>query len=222
MTTTTADSNNVDPGLLLSINRHPMRVALDNAARSGTYLLAAASSTARGRVFTSCLLFVDVTNAGFYQAVLSEPRFSVQVGRDLVLAIRRSSGLTWAELANVVAVDRRSLHLWARGSRPSEENYRRLQQVATLVQSLDAGSPTATRDRLMDAPEGGVSVFDLLQRGSSAKKPKAMQLKSRIPKGTFARERGSGPTQRLGALHDQVRVSGGKLRSVKPLRNRQG
>jgi hypothetical protein len=222
--TTSANSHEVEPGLLLSITGHTLRSALDRIAKPGTYLLAppAPSAAPTGRPRSACLVFfADVTNAGFH-FVFESGRAS-QVGSDLVLDLHRSSGLTWAELADVVAVDRRSLHLWARGARPSNDNQKRLHQVANLFHALDAGSPTATRERLMDS-ETGASVFDVLQHGSAAaKKPKPMRLTSRVTKGTFARERdGTSPTQRLGALHDAVRISGGTLRSVKPLRRRQG
>lgn len=81
---------------------------------------------------------------------------------EAVLDIRRRSGLTWQQLARVFDVDRRSLHFWAKGSRPSGTHVERLELVRAILQQLDTGDPEYTRQRLVTPVHSGGSILDLL------------------------------------------------------------
>jgi transcriptional regulator with XRE-family HTH domain len=76
--------------------------------------------------------------------------------------IRHQSGLTWSQLAAIFDVDRRSLHFWVKGERPSSENAVRLERIAAIVKRLDAGNPERTRQRLLEPITEAQSVMDLL------------------------------------------------------------
>lgn len=75
--------------------------------------------------------------------------------------LRRRSGLTWEQLAGVMGVERRTLHLWeaGRGMRPIHQE--RLQQVLQVVRITDRGSSAETRAALLDVSQGD-SIKDLL------------------------------------------------------------
>ena len=79
-----------------------------------------------------------------------------------LLAIRQRSRLTWEQLARVFGVARRSVHFWARGTRPSGDHAERISFVARLVGEIDTGDPEQTRAALLSPRAGGLSVFELL------------------------------------------------------------
>jgi hypothetical protein len=73
------------------------------------------------------------------------------------------SGLTWGQLARLFAVDRRSLHMWATGSRLNARNAELLAETLRIVRSIaiTAGGPAATRAALLAQRREG-SMFDQL------------------------------------------------------------
>jgi transcriptional regulator with XRE-family HTH domain len=83
-----------------------------------------------------------------------------------VLEIRRLSGLTWEELADLFDVSRRSVHHWASGKPVNAEHDQALRGVLTALRHLDRGDPAATRALLLTSDRGGNSLLDLLKDGS--------------------------------------------------------
>lgn len=83
-----------------------------------------------------------------------------------VLEIRRLSGLTWEELADLFDVSRRSVHHWASGKPVNAEHDQALRGVLTALRHLDRGDPAATRALLLTSGRGGNSLLDLLKAGS--------------------------------------------------------
>jgi transcriptional regulator with XRE-family HTH domain len=82
-----------------------------------------------------------------------------------IFEIRRLSGLTWDELANVFGVSRRSLHHWANGKPISAANEDHVRRVLAALQRIDRGEAHKNRALLMTpCPDGGLAI-DLLQRG---------------------------------------------------------
>jgi DNA-binding transcriptional regulator YiaG len=81
-----------------------------------------------------------------------------------IAELRRRSGLTWEQCAQVMGVERRTLHFWeaGRGMRPVHEE--RLQRLLQVVRRADRGSAMATRVLLLDASQG-VMLKDLLAEG---------------------------------------------------------
>ena len=83
--------------------------------------------------------------------------------RDAVFELKRLTGFTWEELASLLSVTRRSLHLWANGGAINTVNERHLRNLLRAVRELDRGS--AENRALLLAPlrDGDISVGDLLQ-----------------------------------------------------------
>ncbi len=77
--------------------------------------------------------------------------------------VRRLSGLTWEQLAQLFGVSRRALHFWASGKPLSAQNAEHLQRLLAVLQRVDRGSASANRAALL-APIKGVHPFDLLAR----------------------------------------------------------
>lgn len=82
-----------------------------------------------------------------------------------VLEIRRISGLTWDELADLFEVSRRSVHHWASGKQLSAEHEQSLRGVLTAMRYLDRGEAAATRALLLADNAVGASIFELLKEG---------------------------------------------------------
>ena len=83
-----------------------------------------------------------------------------------ILEIRRLSGLTWEELADLFDVSRRSVHHWASGKPVSAEHEQAVRGVLTALRHLDRGDPAATRALLLTSDRGGKSLLDLLKAGA--------------------------------------------------------
>lgn len=142
---------------------------------------------------------------------------SVAPSVELLADIRSKTRLTWDQLAKVFGVQRRSLHLWARGSRLSADNAERLERVAAAIRLLDAGDPERTRSEILRPLVGGESVYDLLCSGRDREVlalagrgplPREMSanLKARRPP-TLSRtvrraRRGLAPAERLAFVGD--------------------
>lgn len=128
--------------------------------------------------------------------------------------IRGRSGLTWQQLARVFGVDRRSLHLWAKGARLSAEHAERLQRIQAIVRRADAGNPESTRHRLLTIVRDQYSVLDLLAEGRDSEavqwlaRPERKQRPRRRPPTLSAEEHRSrqalSPVEILDARHDDV------------------
>lgn len=113
--------------------------------------------------------------------------------------IRRISGLTWEELACVMGVSRRSLHLWDGGGNLTQEHLHRLHELSALMQRLDKGNPVHLRNLLLKVFDGknalerlrtrqDTQVLALLGHDKFPPYPKSMDLpaaafRKRIPDG---------------------------------------
>ncbi|MXZ53204.1 MAG: hypothetical protein F4089_01270 [Gammaproteobacteria bacterium] len=73
--------------------------------------------------------------------------------------------LTWGQLARALGVNRRSLHFWAQGERPSASNLERLMQVVEIVRGIDNGDPAMTTEALLEPCGDEPSMFAALCDG---------------------------------------------------------
>ncbi len=83
--------------------------------------------------------------------------------RDAIFELRRLTGFTWDDLANLLSVTRRSLHLWANGGPINTPNEKRVRDFLVAMRKLDRGTARENRSLLIaPQPEGGV-ISDLLR-----------------------------------------------------------
>ncbi len=87
---------------------------------------------------------------------------SVQHGTS-VTEIRRLSGLTWEELADLMDVSPRSLHHWVSGKPASAEHQMRLQRLLGTLRRLDRGDSSQNRTLLLTPDHTGRLLLDLLK-----------------------------------------------------------
>lgn len=84
---------------------------------------------------------------------------------ELVHELRRVSGLTWAQIAEVFDVSARAPYHWASGKTVSAENHERLGQVVTVLRFIDRGSAEENRNLLLGNARPGQTYLDLLCGG---------------------------------------------------------
>lgn len=90
-----------------------------------------------------------------------------ETAAESLLEIRRLSGLTWEELADLFDVSRRSVHNWASGKPVSAEHERSIRNMLSVVRRVDQGGQERTRALLLtsDNPDAP-SLYDLLKQGN--------------------------------------------------------
>lgn len=82
-----------------------------------------------------------------------------------IFEIRKLSGLTWDELANLFNVARRSVHLWANGKPINSANEMKVGRLLAAFRRMDRGEARENRKLIFSpSPVGGL-MFDLLRRG---------------------------------------------------------
>lgn len=84
---------------------------------------------------------------------------------ELVHELRRISGLTWVQIAEVFNVSARAPYHWASGKTVSAENHERLGQVVTALRFIDRGSVEENRNLLLSNARPGQTFLDLLCGG---------------------------------------------------------
>jgi DNA-binding transcriptional regulator YiaG len=83
---------------------------------------------------------------------------------ETVRSVHSRSGLTWAELATIFGVSRRSLHNWASGARLNARNASRLERISRVVEALEAETPEQARQQLVAARPNALSLYQDLVR----------------------------------------------------------
>lgn len=132
-------------------------------AVSGLFLVAAAGSTSAGIPFKEPLPVVRnatpdmIPTAG---SLAGEPATDAE----LVRWLKDESGLTWDQIARIFDVSRRTVHLWANGSRVSAGNAEALHAFAALVRQFAGRSPDDTRNGLLTIGANGLSPIDQFRR----------------------------------------------------------
>nr|WP_294523767.1 hypothetical protein [uncultured Rhodopila sp.] len=140
--------------------------------------------------------------------------------------IRRCSGLTWDELADLFDVSRRSVHHWANGKVVNAQHEQVIRTTLFAFRKLDRGASGQARDWLLAPDSDGVSVFDLLREGrvddviaraATLPQVSALSLTPLAPAAQRAR-RPPAPTALMDALQDRPVQSGKALpgRFVRP------
>jgi DNA-binding transcriptional regulator YiaG len=153
----------------------------DIAKTSGTMLRQSllASSIVRGTIF-GALLFAGVWGActsamGNVRLPTTERTSAQPAGKLLIqiadstsagiMEVRRLTGFSWDQLADLFSVSRRSVHLWASGGGVSAHKEERLFKVLSALRRMSDGDAQSLRAKLLTADRSGQTTFDLLKSG---------------------------------------------------------
>lgn len=109
------------------------------------------------------LEFSTALSAPLHFLVLPDQQELGQAPAEQISELRRISGLTWAQLADVFSVSARTPFHWASGNTVSAENHRRLGQALAAVRYVDRGSAEANRNLLLGSARQGQTFLELLR-----------------------------------------------------------
>jgi hypothetical protein len=125
--------------------------------------------------------------------------------RDAIFELRRLSGLTWEELAKLILVTRRSLHLWANSGPINSVNEKHVRDLLMVMRALDRGTAGENRGLLLAPLQGGGTISELLRAGHFQD---AVEIAGR------------GPGRPIGATAHEVTARAGKISIVDMLGTR--
>lgn len=154
------------------------------------------------------------------------PGRASETTRQAVLEVRRVSGLTWEQLADLFSVSRRSVHAWASGKPLSASNENRLMRVLEIVRLADRGNARTNRSAFLEVRQG-TSTIELLAA------EKYSEARSRLGVGTGRRHLVLGPLsanaeaartppkpeELVDALSDRIHKDPGRARAARTVRN---
>lgn len=112
-------------------------------------------------IFNRLLASFDMTTSGI--ANLSSS--STEVSSKAVMEIRRLTGFTWEQLAQLFNVSRRTLHFWASGQKLNSSNEEQLYLLLDTIRYINRGSASLNRNLLLEPIDNEKRPFDLLIAG---------------------------------------------------------
>ena len=159
------------PTSALGSMNHPFRRAIPETVTIGGAGAGMAAATANTDPLGSVATWLALLSSA--ESTASEPAGkpvhpspSPQTTGEVVLEIRRLSGLTWEELADLFDVSRRSVHHWANGKAITAKHDRMIRDMLAAVRHLDRGNRAGTRALLLTIDRStGLSTLDLLKNG---------------------------------------------------------
>lgn len=87
----------------------------------------------------------------------------------LIQEIRKSTALTWDQLARLFGVSRRAAHLWAAGGKMNGSNFELLSEIASLVSGLPGTSATERKADLLLPRSNGRSLYDEIRSRNASR-----------------------------------------------------
>ena len=153
-----------------------------------------------------------------------EARASYASTASAINELRRLSGLTWDQLADLFGTSRRALHFWASGKPLNPANEERLHRTLGAIKRIDRGFAADNRSALLDGGETGELPLDMLKRGDFdgvverlGTGPGRRTARSSPSRAERAKRAPPPPASLVDALHDPVHPNGGRRLSLDDL-----
>ncbi len=166
---------------------------------------------------------IDATTAG--------PVAPARMQSEAAIAeIRRITGLTWGQIACVLDVTPRTLHLWASGGAMLRRNEERVHRLLGVLRRVDCGASDVNRRNLTRPLADGSLPVDLLRAGDFDRILAEIgrgQTESSARPGALSTEAKGGrrpppPEELVDALQERVHREGGRHPRAKSKRLRRG
>jgi DNA-binding transcriptional regulator YiaG len=190
--------------------------------------IAESSTIGYGNLAAQKLLAIsERTNSGIVFQEQTPHLF--QDSQKAINELRKTSGLTWDQLAQLFKVSRRSLNFWASGQPLSSNNEEKLNRLLGVIRYIDRGSASLNRKLLLSPNSDGKlpkeqliageydKVKENLGRGNPLKRPQLTplseeedELRKPLPPGVL-----------IDALQDSIHHDVGRSRPAKTLRSGQ-
>lgn len=139
-------------------------MALAAALATSTFVGIPSQETAplAEQTFSPLLTFPDTEDQGTVISANYPTEKSLEAS-DLVRFIHDESGLTWDQIARVLGVSRRSIHLWASGSKINARNTEMLVDLSDVVRGAAALPQSQRRAWLYASTPGEPSPLESFQ-----------------------------------------------------------
>lgn len=86
---------------------------------------------------------------------------------ELIIELKRLSGLTWAQISGVFGVESRALHYWKAGNSVSAENHQKLGSSVAMLRFIDRGTAEENKRLLLSKASNGETLLELLKSGET-------------------------------------------------------
>lgn len=107
----------------------------------------------------------EATNSGGWSVVVDTPDLLHQSPQSVVAEIKRLSGLTWENIADILGVSPRSVHLWRAGGQMAETKRQRSGSLLSFLRFIDRGLGETNRALILDNSDEGMTVLAMLIAG---------------------------------------------------------
>lgn len=84
---------------------------------------------------------------------------------ELIVELKRFSGLTWAQISDIFEVDSRALHYWKAGNPVSAENHQKLGSAVAMLRFVDRGTAEENKRLLLSNARDGKTLLELMKAG---------------------------------------------------------
>lgn len=84
---------------------------------------------------------------------------------ELIVELKRLSGLTWSQISDIFGVDSRALHYWKAGKPVSAENHQKLGGAVTMLRFIDRGTGEENKRLLLSEAHNGKTFLELMKVG---------------------------------------------------------
>ena len=107
----------------------------------------------------------DSVRISFTAPKTDTERFLERTPSDLIIELKRVSGLTWAQISDVFGVDSRALHYWKAGKPVSAENHQKLGRAVAMLHHIDRGTAEENKRLLLSEARGGKTFLEFAKAG---------------------------------------------------------
>jgi hypothetical protein len=178
---------------------------------------------------SDCHINTIFVRVPFSRKVPQTEAISSEITRKAVHELKKLTGFTWEQIAQLFKVSRRTIHFWGSGQRLNSSNEEHLNLLLDTIKYINRGIASQNRNLLLKESRDRKRYFDLLvageyQRvkdelgaGNAPKKIKASPLSEE------ARQlrRPPSPDTLVDALQDPIHRSIGRSRPAKSVRSRK-
>lgn len=147
------------------VNFGPFGAEAGRVAQDGDALIRYVLSTNVPAQFGDAIPFLCFISGGPTELTASDRTPSTA---DVIEEIHEKSGLTWDQIARALAVSKRTVLLWARGSKVNSKNLESIMSLKQLIDSIP-GDAEARRTALLAASSSSASRLNEWARGNSAR-----------------------------------------------------
>ncbi|MBK8264502.1 MAG: helix-turn-helix transcriptional regulator [Nannocystis sp.] len=216
-------------GLTRARERQPRTPIILPIVIGGALALSPTSSAEANPILDASfvLAYEPTTSSGGWQSVEADDRRTdTESTRRALSELRRTSGLSWDQLAQLFNVSRRSVHFWASGKPLSAANERKLLRVLDIIRTADRGYAESNRTALLEQHHE-CSALELLAaerydeaqarlgvgRGRRRPAPGELSAEAKAARAPLR------PEELVDALNDRVHRDLGDARPARTLRN---